>query len=365
MNDADPTSAWSAAARFRQNKAAFFALSALIAIAAISAFGPLVDPASYDRAYPIYVHAAPSLAAHPSEAEAREAMARVASQVHADLAAVQLNADGARATLTGLGPFQDRLDAVFQRSGAFRRPVNVERSDDGRTVTVDAQFERVWLPAGADANGRDLLARMMIAARISLLVGLLGCAVAASIGVAWGAVAGYAGGRVDAAMMRAVDVLYALPFLFFVILLVVVFGRRFVLIFVAIGAIEWLDMARIVRGQTLSLKNQEFVVAARALGLPPASILIRHIVPNLAGPVTASLAFIAPRVILLESFLSFLGLGVQEPLTSLGVLVSEGARSLESAPWMLIFPATLLSLILLGFNFVAEGLSDAVDPRPQ
>ena len=165
------------------------------------------------------------------------------------------------------------------------------------------------------------------------------------------------------AMMRVVDVLYALPFLFFVILLVVVFGRKFVLIFVAIGAVEWLDMARIVRGQTLSLKNQEFVVAARALGLAPASILVRHVAPNLAGPVAATLALLAPRVILLESFLSFLGLGVQEPLTSLGVLAADGARHMESAPWMLLVPAALLSLILLAFNFLSEGLADALDPR--
>ncbi len=197
----------------------------------------------------------------------------------------------------------------------------------------------------------------------SLLVGALGCAVAATIGALWGAVAGYAGGRIDGAMMRVVDVLYALPFLFFVILLVVVFGRKFVLTFVAIGAVEWLDMARIVRGQTLSLKNQEFVVAARALGVGPGSILLRDVAPNLVGPVAATLALLAPRVILLESFLSFLGLGVQEPLTSLGILAADGVRHLESAPWMLLVPAALLSVILLAFNFLAEGLADALDPR--
>jgi oligopeptide transport system permease protein len=239
----------------------------------------------------------------------------------------------------------------------------VERRDEGRSLLLAGPYQRTWLIAGADANGRDLLARMMVAGRVSLLVALLGSAVAASIGVAYGAVAGYAGGRADAAMMRVVDVLYALPFLFLVIMLVVVFGRKFVLIFVAIGAVEWLDMARIVRGQTLSLKNQEFVVAARGLGVAPGSILARHIAPNLAGAVAATLALLAPRVILLESFLSFLGLGVQEPLTSLGVLVADGARHLESAPWMLAFPAALLSTMLLAFNFVSEGLADALDPR--
>ncbi len=358
-----PTSARAAAARFARNRAALLALLTLFAVAVFCAFGPLIDPAPYDQAFPIYARAAPSLRPHPSEQEARAALASIASRMHARLDSVRLEASGARATLSSPRPIDERELAYFERSEAFQSPNAVERRDDGRTLIVDAPFETVWLPLGADANGRDLLARTMIAGRISLLVGVLGCAVAASIGVLWGAVAGYAGGRVDAAMMRVVDVLYALPFLFFVILLVVVFGRKFVLIFVAIGAVEWLDMARIVRGQTLSLKNQEFVVAARALGLPPASILSRHIAPNLSAPVAATLALIAPRVILLESFLSFLGLGVQEPLTSLGVLVADGARHIESAPWMLVFPAALLSLMLIAFNFLSEGLADALDPR--
>ncbi len=358
-----PTSMRAAAARFARNPPALAALVTLFAIAAFCAFGPLLDPTPYDRAFPVYARATPSLRPHPTETEARAALAGIAARMHARLDAVSLGARGARATLTSARPVDERELAYFERSAAFRPASVVERGDDGRTLIVEAPFETVWLPAGADANGRDLLARMMIAGRISLLVGVLGCAVAASIGVAWGAVAGYAGGRVDAAMMRVVDILYALPFLFFVILLVVVFGRKFVLIFVAIGAVEWLDMARIVRGQTLSLKNQEFVVAARALGIAPASILSRHIAPNLAGPVAATLALLAPRVILLESFLSFLGLGVQEPLASLGVLVADGARHIESAPWMLVFPAALLSLMLLGFNFVSEGLADALDPR--
>jgi len=358
-----PTSMRAAGERFARNRPALLALMALFAIAAFCAFGPLLDPAPYDRAFPIYARAAPSLRPHPNEAEARAALAGIAARMHARLDVLSLGAGGARAMLTSPRAFDERELVYFERSQAFQPPSVVERRDDGRTLVVEAPFETVWLPAGADANGRDLLARMMIAGRISLAVGVLGCAVAASIGVVWGAVAGYAGGRVDSAMMRAVDILYALPFLFFVILLVVVFGRRFVLIFVAIGAVEWLDMARIVRGQTLSLKNQEFVVAARALGVAPASILSRHIAPNLAGPVAATLALIAPRVILLESFLSFLGLGVQEPLTSLGVLVADGARHMESAPWMLVFPAALLSLMLLAFNFASEGLADALDPR--
>ncbi len=355
-----PTSPRAAAARFVRNRPAFAALMALGAIAFFCALGPFVAPASYDRAYPLYVRAAPSLAAHPNEAEARSALATIASRMHANLTAVSLDKAGATVTLTSARPIDERL---LERSDAFQRPSVVERRDDGRTLVLNAPYEKLRLIAGADANGRDLLTRIMIAGRVSLLVGLLGCAVAASIGVVWGAIAGYAGGRIDAAMMRVVDVLYALPFLFFVILMVVVFGRRFVLIFVAIGAVEWLDMARIVRGQTLSLKGREFVIAARALGVPPASILGRHIAPNLAGAVAATLALLAPRVILLESFLSFLGLGVQEPLTSLGVLVAEGARNAESAPWMLACPALLLSMILLSFSFVADGLADALDPR--
>jgi oligopeptide transport system permease protein len=358
-----PTSGRAAARRFVRNRPALLALLTLIAIAGFCALGPFLVSARFDRAYPIYVRAAPSLTPYPTEAEANAALVSIAERMHAKIDAASFNAQGARITLTSPRPIDERLFAYFERSDAFRRPRIVERRDDGRTIVLDAPFKKTWLIAGADANGRDLLTRMMIAGRISLLVGVLGCAVAATIGVVWGAVSGYAGGRVDTAMMRVVDILYALPFLFFVILLVVVFGRKFVLIFVAIGAVEWLDMARIVRGQTLSLKQQEFVLAARGLGVAPAAIVSRHIVPNLAGPVAATLALLAPRVILLESFLSFLGLGLQEPLTSLGVLVAEGARNLESAPWMLVFPATLLLMTLLAFNFLAEGLSDALDPR--
>jgi oligopeptide transport system permease protein len=198
------------------------------------------------------------------------------------------------------------------------------------------------------------MARLMLAGRISLLVGALGSAVALTIGVSFGMISGYAGGKLDLVMMRAVDALYALPFIFFVILLTAFFGRRFLLIFVAIGAVEWLDMARLARGQTLSLKSREFVLAARALGVRSAVILARHIAPNIAGVVFAYLAVLAPRVILVESFLSFLGLGVREPLTSLGVLAAEGARHLQDAPWLLITPATLLMLMLYGFAFIGE-----------
>jgi oligopeptide transport system permease protein len=195
------------------------------------------------------------------------------------------------------------------------------------------------------------------------MIGLLATAVALVIGVGYGATAGYLGGRIDGVMMRVVDILYALPFMFFVIMLVVFFGRHIVLIFIAVGAVEWLDMARIVRGQTLSIKRQEYVEAAQALGVSTGGILRRHVIPNTLGPVAVYMTLLVPKVILLESFLSFLGLGVQEPMTSWGVLISEGARNLQAAPWLLIFPSIFLATTLFCLNFIGDGLRDALDPK--
>ena len=216
---------------------------------------------------------------------------------------------------------------------------------------------------GTDALGRDLFVRALAGGRLSLAVGLAATLVSVLIGVAWGAVAGYFGGRVDQWLMRTVDVLYALPFMFLVILLMVLFGRHLVLMFVAIGAINWLDMARIVRGQTLALRHREFVDAARLAGVVPADIIRRHIVPNLLGIVLIYATLTVPQVILTESFLSFLGLGVQEPAASWGVLVADGATDVALAPWALVFPATLLAVTLLCLNLLGDGLRDALDPK--
>ena len=216
---------------------------------------------------------------------------------------------------------------------------------------------------GTDDIGRDLFVRVLYGARVSLAVGLIATFVSLVIGVAYGATAGFIGGRLDELMMRFVDVLYSLPYIFLVIILMVIFNRNFFLLFLAIGAVEWLTMARIVRGQTLSIKQKEFIEAARAAGVNTFTIIRRHVIPNVLGPVVVYVTLTVPTAILAESFLSFLGLGIQEPLTSWGVLISEGANQMETAPWMLIFPAAFMAVTLFCFNFIGDGLRDALDPK--
>jgi len=216
---------------------------------------------------------------------------------------------------------------------------------------------------GTDSAGRDLLLRTAVGLSMSAALGAMATLVSVLVGVLWGAIAGLSGGRTDSLMMRIVDILYALPFMFIVILLMVVFGRNVILIFIGVGLVEWLTTARIVRGQTLSLKRREFVEAARTLGASPARILRRHILPNLLGVVIVYATLTVPAVILIESFLSFLGLGVQEPLTSLGVLIKEGADEIETGPWIIVLPGTAMVLLLLSLNLLGDGLRAALDPR--
>ena len=365
-NGAPPAgrSLWAdAGARLRRNRAAMAAFLVLAAIMLACLVGPSLTGHPYDQAYPDYTRARPSLDAYPKPEQIAPAVQRIAARMRARVDGITLASDAVRISLVGGAPIDERLLAYFERSDLFGRASVAERSDAGRQLVVHVPIEHQRFLFGTDANGRDLLTRTLLAGRVSLAIGVLATAVAILIGVLYGAVAGYVGGRVDALMMRIVDVLYSLPFIFFVIMLVVFFGRNFLLMFVAVGAVEWLDMARIVRGQTLSIKQQEYVLAAQALGVSSAGVIRRHVVPNTLGPVAVYTTLLVPRVILLESFLSFLGLGVQEPLTSWGVLIAEGAKNIQDAAYMLVFPSIFLVLTLLSLNFIGDGLRDALDPR--
>lgn len=238
-------------------------------------------------------------------------------------------------------------------------PYSYEQQDLYKGATPPSMAH--WL--GTDVLGRDQLTRILYGSRISLMVGLIATSVALFIGVLWGTIAAYAGGRIDALMMRFVDVLYALPFSIFIILLTVVFGRSLILLFLAIGAVEWLTMARIVRGQVMNIKQQEYVEAAVVIGLSRFQIVRRYLIPNAIGPIIVYTTLTIPSVILLESFLSFLGLGIQPPQSSWGSLISYGVETMEEYPWLLICPGLVLSLTLFSLNFVGDGLRDALDPK--
>ncbi|NEU14163.1 ABC transporter permease subunit [Methylobacterium sp. BTF04] len=349
--------------RLARNRGALAALGLLGAITLACLVGPLLTGHQPGRIYADLVQTPPGLGAHPLSEAVRPALERLAFRMRATVRESVVRDGIMRLILDSSRPIDERSLSYLPRSDLFGPPKVLERSEDGRSLVVEAPVRRLYFLLGTDALGRDLLTRILVAGRVSLLIGLVATAVALVIGVAYGAVAGYLGGRADAVMMRCVDILYALPFVFFVIMLLVFFRAGLGLILVAIAAVEWLDMARIVRAQTLSLRRRDFVRAAEALGLSTVAILSRHVIPNTLGPVAVAATLLVPRVILLESFLSFLGLGVQEPQTSWGALIAEGARAIESAPWLLAGPAAFLVATLIALNLLGDGLADALDPR--
>jgi oligopeptide transport system permease protein len=350
--------------RLKANKAAVASAVYLLLMALACIAGPWFAPNAYDDVFPEYVRTPASMEAYPRPPDIEASLQTALKRARLEPVNFQLGDDGrVSATITSDKPIDPRFVRYIERSDTFINSKIESQSADGTSLVLSAKVNRIYFYFGTDANGRDLMTRTLMAGRISLGIGLLAGFVAVTIGVVYGATAGFLGGRIDNVMMRFVDVVYSLPYIFFVILLVVFLGRSTVLMFLAVGAVEWLDMARIVRGQTLSIKRREYVEAAEALGVSTAGILRRHIIPNTLGPVVVYMTLLVPKVILIESFLSFLGLGVQEPATSWGVLISQGARNIEGATWMLLFPSIFLTTTLFALNFLGDGLRDALDPK--
>jgi oligopeptide transport system permease protein len=337
------TSLWKDAwYRLRKNHVALFGLYAFCVIAVLCLVGPYFTGYTYEQTQISLKASAP--------------MEPVFLRSEA------LKTEGPKKSFVALSNLEDEF---LEKPSTVRKEI-VEKIARGGTytegkVTYGPSNQRHLF--GTDPLGRDLLTRVLIGGRISLAVGFAATVVSVGIGVLWGAIAGFVGGKMDTVMMRFADILYALPFTVIVILLMVMFGRNIILLFVAIGAVEWLTMARIVRGQINSLKNQEFIEAAISLGLPGHRILFRHLIPNVLGPIIIYATLTFPEVMLLEAVLSFLGLGVQPPLSSWGVLIDEGSRTMETSIWLLVCPAFFFSLTLFSLNFLGDGLRDALDPK--
>ncbi|MDH4985821.1 ABC transporter permease subunit [Aminobacter anthyllidis] len=349
--------------RLKANRAAMFSLFYLGAMALVCIVGPFFSPHVYSTIYPDYVRMPPSLSPYPDAGSIEKSLDDVLKRMRVDKK--EWKEEGGRVFVTVTSPkeIDERNTRYIDRSDTFDDAKVESKTADGKEAVFSAAVKQQYFLFGTDNVGRDLFTRTLVAGRISLAIGLLAGFVAVVIGVVYGATAGFMGGKTDEVMMRIVDVLYSLPFIFFVIMLVVFFGRNFVLMFLAVGAVLWLDMARIVRGQALSIRRQEYVQAAEALGVRSAGIVQRHVIPNLLGPVVIYMTLLVPQVILLESFLSFLGLGVQEPMTSWGVLISTGAANIGTANWLLLFPAFFLVSTLFALNFIGDGLRDALDPK--
>jgi oligopeptide transport system permease protein len=350
-------------ARLRRNRAAVVSIVIMICMAAFCFLGPLVNPHGYSDIYPSYVAVPPSLSPYPHADTLTPVMTAAVERGKARLDSFEVSGTDYVATISGDKALDPRIVRYLDRPDEFDGATIAETKNDGMTMVINGKVNGQYFYLGTDRNGRDMLARIMVGGQISLMVGILATLVSLVIGVTYGAISGYMGGRTDNIMMRLVEILYSLPFIFFVIMLVVFFGRHIALIFIAIGAINWLDMARIVRGQTMALKRREFVEAAVAMGLSNAQIIRRHIIPNTIGPVVVFVTLLVPQVILLESFLSFIGLGVQEPLTSWGFLIAEGASAIQATPWLLLYPSLFFVVTLSALNFIGDGLRDALDPK--